>query len=111
MDDKARRKALNEAVFRAVNERLEALHRQFALAHDRPLEILCECDRTACTEKLTVSVEVYERVRADSASFLVSPGHEDPRVEDIVDSGGNYVIVRKRSGEPRRIAAQTDPRG
>jgi hypothetical protein len=110
MDDAQRRKAANEAVFREVNERIESLQRRFALADDEPLRIVCECDRIDCSERLEVAVDVYERTRADSALFFVVPGHEDTAVESVVDSGGDYVIVRKRPGEPQEIAAETDPR-
>jgi hypothetical protein len=110
MDDAQRRKAANEAVFREVNERIESLQQRFALADDEPLHIVCECDRLACSERIEVSVAVYERTRDDSALFFVSPGHEDPAVEDVVDSGGEYLIVRKNPGEPQQIAAETDPR-
>jgi hypothetical protein len=110
MDPAQRRKAENEAVFREVNERIEGLQRTFALSADEPLQIVCECDRIQCAEALHVAVEEYERVRHDSAMFLVAPGHEDSEVEDVVDSGGDYLIVRKRPGEPQQIAAETDPR-
>jgi hypothetical protein len=110
MDEAQRRKAANEAVFREVNERIEGLQRAFAVTQDEPLHIICECDRIECAERLHVSVEVYEETRSDPARFVVSPGHEDPSVEDVVDTGGNYLIVRKHPGEPREIAEQTDPR-
>ena len=110
MDDTQRRKAMNEAVFRRVNERIEELHQHFALTEREPLELVCECDRADCTERIQVALPVYERVRGDAASFFVAPGHEDPAVEDIVDASGNYLIVRKRPGEPQRIATATDPR-
>ena len=110
MDESRRRRAENEAVFREVNERIEGLQRTFAVSQGEDLHIVCECDRLDCNLGLDVSVEVYERTRQDSARFLVSPGHEDDDVEDVVDSGGDYVIVRKKPGEPQRVAAETDPR-
>ena len=110
MDETQRRRASNEAVFREVNERVESLQRTFALAENEPLHIVCECDRLECAEQLDVPFAVYERTRADSARFLVVPGHEDDRVEDVIDTGGSYVVVRKRRGEPQQIAAETDPR-
>ena len=110
MDERGRRKAANESVFREVNERIEELRGAFAIATDEPLQIVCECDRLDCTQRFGVPVSAYERVRAESACFLVIPGHVDPEVENIVDSGGGYVIVRKRRGEPAEIAEQTDPR-
>lgn len=110
MSENQRRKAANEAVFREVNERIEKLQRRFALAEHQPLNIVCECDRLGCAEPLSVGVETYEKVRSDSTLFLVSPGHEDDSVEDIVDTGGNYMIVRKRLGDPQQVAEATDPR-
>jgi hypothetical protein len=110
MDRAQRRKAENEAVFREVNERIEGLQRTFALSADEPLQIVCECDRIDCATPLHVEVDVYEHVRRDAASFLVAAGHEDASVEEVVDSGGDYLVVRKRPGEPQRVAAETDPR-
>lgn len=110
MDEKRRRRAENEAVFREVNERIEGLQRTFALAEGEQLHIVCECDRLDCNAGLDVPVETYERTRADSARFLISPGHEDDEVEDVVDTGGNYLVVRKKPGEPERVARETDPR-
>jgi hypothetical protein len=110
MGDGERRKAANEAVFREVNERIESLQHRFALTAHEPLRIVCECDRLDCVTRLGVAVEVYERVRADPACFLVAPGHEDEAVETVVDSVGDALIVRKRLGDPRRVAETTDPR-
>jgi hypothetical protein len=110
MDHPQRRKAQNEAVFREVNERIEVLHKQFAMEDDEPLHIVCECDRVDCTERLEVTIERYERVRADATTFLVATGHEDDAVEDVVDTGGGYLVVRKHPGEPAQVAEATDPR-
>src|SRR3954471_5811385 len=107
MDETQRRKAMNEAVFRLVNERIEELHEHFALTEHAPLELVCECDRADCTDRIQVGVPVYERVRADSACFFVIAGHEDPAVEEVVDAGGSYLIVRKRAGDPQEVAAET----
>ena len=110
MSGKQRRKAANEAVFREVNERIESLQQVFAAVNHEPLHIVCECDRIDCAEQLSVDLEVYEETRNDSSLFFVLPGHEDGSVEDVVDTGGDYVIVRKRPGEPQEIAEATDPR-
>jgi hypothetical protein len=110
MDDSQRRKAANEAVFRQVNEQIEHLQMRYALSEQEPLSLVCECDRLYCAQPLSVDVETYERTREHADRFLVAPGHEDPAVEDILDTGSGFLIVRKHAGEPRDIAAQTDPR-
>jgi hypothetical protein len=110
MDDTQRRKAANEAVFRHVNEQIDDLRRRFATVSDGLLHIVCECDRVDCAEPLEVEIQVYERVRQDSACFFVAPGHEDMSVESVVDSGQGFEVVRKAPGEPQEIAERTDPR-
>lgn len=110
MSESKRRKAANEAVFRAVNEQIKELQRPSAVAEGESLDIVCECDRLDCVDPLTVDLETYERVRGDSTLFLIAPGHEDDSIEDVVDTGNGYVIVRKRPGEPQQIAEQTDLR-
>jgi len=104
------RKAANEAVFREVNERIEELQRRFSVAGDELLQIVCECDELNCMTHISVSVGTYERVRGDSATFLVAPGHEDPSVEEVLERDDGYFVVRKRAGEARRIAEASDPR-
>ena len=110
MSENQRRKAVNEAVFREVNERIKSLQRGFALSERQPLNIVCECDRLDCAEQISVGVDTYEKVRSDAALFLVRPGHEDGSVEDVVDTEGDYMIVRKHPGDPQAVAEQTDPR-
>lgn len=110
MEGALRRKAANEAVFREVNERIEGLQTRFAISDAEPLSLVCECDQLQCTEPIQIAVDGYERIRAHPDRFLVLPGHEDPTVEDIVDTGPGYLVVRKHAGEARRFATDTDPR-
>lgn len=104
------RKAANEAVFREVNERIEEMQRSFSLRADELLELVCECDRLSCTEEVQLTVGEYERLRSDATCFVVVSGHEDAEVEQVVDTGAGYVIVRKRPGVARDLAEATDPR-
>jgi hypothetical protein len=110
VDDAQRRKASNEAIFREVNEAIEGVQRQFTVNEGAVAHLVCECDRIDCLERLETTIAIYETVRSDSSLFLVVPGHEDASVEDIVDTGGGYLIVRKHPGEPAQVAEDTDPR-
>jgi hypothetical protein len=109
MDERGRRRGMNEAVFREVNERIEDVNRAFATITD-VLEVVCECGNENCVEKLTLTIEEYERVRADPAAFVVVPGHESPDLEVVVGGGDAFNVTRKRAGAPRALAEQTDPR-
>lgn len=109
-DDRASRRkhqiARNEALFREVNERIDDV------SEDRPTEMtdfLCECGDVECTKAISLRDDEYERLRSDSLLFAVTPGHEIPDVEEIVERSERFNTVRKHASEGA-IARATDPR-
>ena len=110
MDERARRIGENEALFRAVNEQIEELQRGMAAVSDDQMHIVCECGDLDCVERVVVQVGKYEEVRGDPALFFVVPGHEKPSVEDVVETAEAFDVVRKKEGDPERLAEATDPR-
>lgn len=109
MDERERRLGMNEAVFREVNERVEEIHQ--ALGSDaEALDIICECGSTTCTERISVPIAEYERVRGDATHFLLQVGHEDPTVERMIENHETYIIVEKEGVDVEEIAEATDPR-
>ena len=109
MSSREERIGLNEAVFRAVNERIEGLAETFDLK-TQPLDLICECGDAACVERISMTPAEYEKIRSEAHQFAVYPGHEYPDVESIVARLKGYDIVRKNRGVPAQIAEQTDPR-
>ena len=109
MDERKRRIGLNEAVFREANERIEELNKTFATLTDE-LVLVCECGYADCTEKISMSVEAYEELRADAATFAIIHGHEIADVEHVVEEHEGYDVVRKDDGVARQVAEVTDPR-
>jgi hypothetical protein len=99
----------NEALFREVNERVEELHHRLESGDTE--SFVCECPDEACTERLTVPLETYERVRSNPRCFLVVPGHERPQLEQVVERGDGFLIVEKDDPVAGGIAEQTTPRG
>jgi hypothetical protein len=110
MDERARRVGSNEALFRQVNEEIENLERPIAAIADGTLHIVCECGDLRCSERLSVPIRDYERVRAEPTLFLVLIGHEIPSVEDVVEASKNHYVVRKHGGAAEEVAKETDPR-
>jgi hypothetical protein len=109
MDERERRIGLNEAVFREANERIKDLNETFATVTDR-LILVCECGDGSCAEQLSIPPAAYEELRGDPANFAIVPGHDIPDVERVIAKHGDYDIVRKNEGIPRRVAEVTDPR-
>jgi hypothetical protein len=59
--------------------------------------------------RLALTPAEYESVREHGDWFVVAPGHEDPRIEVVVEPFDGYVVVEKR-GEAGEVARSTDPR-
>ena len=92
MEEPEIRIARTESLFRNVNERIaESAQR----TESEDAAFVCECADTDCTEKVEAPLGVYEDVRSDGTQFLLVPGHEDERVERVVEERPRYSIVRK----------------
>ena len=100
--------AHNEAVFREVNERIEAGSSPRDVVD--AVAFLCECGMLRCTMLVELTLPEYEAVRADPHLFLLVPGHEIPGVEVVVSRQRNYVVVEKVGEAGRAAARDTHPR-
>ena len=106
--DRIRQVGVNEALFRAVNEQIESLNQQ--LRGPGGMQVVCECGNAQCVERLTISLEDYERVRKDPRRFVVVPGHVIEELETVLEEHDEFHIIEKVHPEPERIAEETDPR-
>jgi hypothetical protein len=109
-----RRRARNETLFRNVNERLKEIDdRLDTAAVGAPVaereEFFCECGTLGCTARFSMTRDQYEAVRANPTHFVVLPGHEDGRIERVVDRQPAFTVVEKYP-EEQDIARETDPR-
>ena len=99
--------AQNEALFREVNERIEAVAHE--LGPDVPYEFVCECANADCTFRLQIPLRVYETIRSDPRQFVVLPDHYTPEVEDLVAEEDAYWVVCK-VGEAGAYVERLNPR-
>jgi hypothetical protein len=99
--------ARTESLFREVNERI-------AESADRldadDAEFICECADPTCTKRVAATLDEYERIRADGTTFLLVPGHEDLRVEAVVEREDQHAVVEKRQPLVAQVAEALDPR-
>ncbi len=99
--------ALNESVFREVNEKLRSGH--WPGEEDVPLAFRCECGHLGCNRMIEVEAADYERVRAHPRRFLLAPDHDISEAETVVERRPGYVVVEKQA-VAGKIAEATDPR-
>jgi hypothetical protein len=101
------RRGMTEALFRDVNERIaESAERFDATA----TEFVCECADPNCIHRVEASLAEYEEVRADPATFLLAPGHEEKDIERVVSDRGRFEVVEKFEDAVRRTVVRLDPR-
>jgi hypothetical protein len=105
--DNPERKARTESAFREVNERIAENARRF---DSGSTEFICECNDSACSERIEITLEEYERVRADGTRFLLAPGHGDGSIEKVVDHRGHFVVVEKVQTAARALVRRLNPR-
>jgi hypothetical protein len=107
MDARAERIGLNEAFFRQLNGRLEGLTQSFELQRDE-LDLVCECGDADCAERIQMTREQYETLRADPHHFAVHTGHAKPPVERVVERHPGFDLIEKEGSGPRGLAQATD---
>jgi hypothetical protein len=109
-EEHAARVARNQDLFRNVNERVKDVNEAFGDL--LPLtDWLCECADTACAERIALTLDEYEALRAEPTQFAVAPSesHVFFEVENVVDQTERYWVVDK-IGTAARVAADGDPR-
>ena len=87
----AERIAENEAVFRRLNESIEAATQLGAT----DATFLCECADARCRAVIRVKISEYEHVRAEDTRFLVAPGHAGEQEASVVERHPTYDVVAK----------------
>jgi hypothetical protein len=105
--EEAEKIAKTESLFREVNERIAENAEPFESA---ATEFVCECADPSCTDRVDATLEQYESVRSDGATFLLANGHEDERVEGVVEAHGDMAVVEKRHPFVEPLVRRLDPR-
>jgi hypothetical protein len=80
----------DRALIRSLNERIAA-HRPSEMF----IEFSCECARRGCDESIPLGVDEYEAVRRLPDRFAVSPGHDRPERERVVEEYARYAVVER----------------
>jgi hypothetical protein len=91
VDGSAGGRRVRPTVFRDVNKQILRISREWQV--DDPVVVYCECARRNCKEELRLSLA--ERAAAENRPdcFVLQPGHNDARIERIVETHPNCVLT------------------
>jgi len=109
-DERDIRAARNQAMFRAVNDKIHEVNESFAVLTDT-FSIACECANPHCVEIIEIAPSEYEAIRANPRRFAVLPGHEDKTLEHVVAEADGYVVTEKEGKAAETAAALAHPEG
>jgi hypothetical protein len=101
------RRAQTESLFRDVNERIAQSAERFEAGST---QFVCECADPGCANRLEASLDEYEEVRADGATFMLTPGHADHDIERVVADRGRFHVVEKVQQTVRATVQRLNPR-
>ena len=99
------RAARNQALFRAVNDKMLELNKVFE-QFVGSYSIACECSRLDCVTLIEILPDAYRAVRDSPRTFAVCAEHVQEDVERIVSTDDGYAVVEVL-GHGVRIAEAT----
>jgi hypothetical protein len=110
MEGREARLASNEALLREVNERIREVGEGLQVLPDGELlDFRCECGQPACESPVSMTTAEYEQVRSDNDRFAVLPGHEEEKIERVMERTDRYLIVDKRPEAEPYVGADGEP--
>ncbi|MCW2921207.1 MAG: hypothetical protein JWL76_1081 [Thermoleophilia bacterium] len=78
---------------REINERIVAQVEGFGA---RTVEVFCECWAPQCKGTMMMPLREYFTIHQDESRFVISPGHDLPSIEDVVDRREDRWVVQKK---------------
>ena len=96
-----------QSFFPEINDRVAELSQDRDVS---PPRFVCECSRVDCGATIVLSLEEYAQVRSDPARFIVTPGHEDEEIQDVLERRGACLVVRNVASPTSQLSrASTRP--
>ena len=94
--ERRRREAVNQAVFRDVNEEIRGAYEAHGAEDDGAdgmPTFVCECGEGTCLAMIRLPLEKYREIRADPRRFLVATDHEAAHAERVVERHDRWSVV------------------
>jgi hypothetical protein len=108
-----RRLVENEAIFRELNSRMQKSlnksDKNLSTVHSThtnrsettPMYFFCECSDEKCQKQIKISSKDYDKIHKDTSKFILVPGHEIGKIENVVEKHPEYYVVRKNLEPPK----------
>lgn len=110
MADYRAQEAINQTIFREMNEWTED-DTDGRDGLDRTMDTyLCECGDARCSDPIRLTRSEYEGIRSEATRFALALDHENPEIDAVVGENERFATIEKSFGPGSRIARSSDPR-
>lgn len=92
-----RRRAENEVTLQEHNQQRAALATQVLPSgqDDYPITVVCECSNEDCRRPVHIPMSEYLKACRHPLRFVLSPGHDQPDIEQVAAETDDYIVVEK----------------
>ena len=102
----------NEVIFRQHNEKIQKGFIEIVkIAHedgqtdmlekfDLKLHFYCECADEKCLERIIMKPAKYQSLHKNASQFIITPGHQVPKIEKTIKKATKYHVVEKNVVPP-----------
>lgn len=93
-----RRLINNELLIRRTNKKIKKVIREHTPEEEHEsllINFYCECSALDCEERISLTIDAYEKLHLDDSKFVLAPGHEAATVEKTIFTTPQFIIVEK----------------
>jgi hypothetical protein len=83
-------RATNRKVKRVIKEHIPEEEHQSV-----KIDFYCECSDPSCRERVSLSLDEYEKLHNKDAHFVIAKGHITPAIEKVVKNKPTMEVVEK----------------
>jgi hypothetical protein len=110
MADWLAQEAINQTIFREMNEWTED-DTDGREGFQRTMDTyLCECGDARCSDPIRLTRSEYEGIRSEPTRFALALNHENPEIDSVITENERFATIEKSFGAASRIARASDPR-
>ncbi len=81
-----------QALRRQVNTRIRGVVESTASG---TIEVFCECGRVRCADRLSIELDVYDKVLASQGHFVVTTHHDHDGTQRLVSRHHGFLVVER----------------
>ena len=98
-DEKSAAQQINtELAIRGANKRVKKVIEKHTPNEEQAtlkIDFYCECSDYNCQERISLTLEEFEKLHDEQSRFVIAKGHSSPSVEKVLKTRHSLQVVEK----------------